>query len=298
MAEQFGFAGVGRMGGPMAGRLLDAGHKLVVYDLSEAALAPLLARGAMRAKTARELASMVETCFVSLPTPDIVRLVALGADGLVQGERLKTYVDLSTTGPRVAAEVAAGLAAKGIAAVDSPVSGGIAGARNGTLAVMAACPAALVARLEPVLKTFGRVFHVGEKPGLGQTMKLCNNLVSAAAMAISCEAVVMGAKVGLDPKTMVDVINASSGRNAATQDKFPRSILPRSFDFGFATGLMHKDVKLCLEEARALAVPMTVGEAVDAIWRRANEELGPASDFTAIMRVIEKPAGIEVPARK
>jgi 3-hydroxyisobutyrate dehydrogenase-like beta-hydroxyacid dehydrogenase len=294
MAEHFGFVGVGNMGGPMAGRLLDAGYRLTVFDINEAALKPFLDRGAARASSPREVASAAEVVFVSLPTPDVIQKVALGPDGLASGNRIKTYIDLSTTGPRMAAEIATALAGRDIVTVDCPVSGGVGGARAGTLAVMAACPAEVFQRFEPVLKTFGRVFHVGTKPGLGQTMKLANNMLSAAAMAISSEAIVMGVKAGLDAKTMVDVINAGSGRNTATQDKFPRSILTRRFDYGFATGLMYKDVKLCAEEAAALKVPMAVGEAVNRLWRQANEENGPASDFTHVIRLIEKAAGVEV----
>jgi len=294
MAETFGFVGVGRMGGPMAGRLMDRGHGLAIFDVSEAAMAPLLARGAVRARSPRELASRVETVFASLPTPDIVRGVALGPDVLVAGSALKTYVDLSTTGPRTAAEVAAGLAARGIETVDSPVSGGVAGARKGTLAVMASCSPALFARFEPVLATFGRVFNVGERAGLGQVMKLANNLLSATAMAIASEAMVMGVKAGLDPRTMIEVINAGSGRNSATQDKFPNAVLPRRFDFGFTTGLMVKDVKLCLEEAEAQQVPMWVGSAVKQLWQYASQSLGPDSDLTEIVKCIEQWAGVEV----
>lgn len=297
MPEHLGFVGVGRMGGPMANRLLDAGHKLTVFDISEAAMAPLIARGAIRAGSPREVASSVETVFVSLPTPDVVRAVALGPDGLASGNRIKTYIDLSTTGPRMAAEVATALTERDITTVDCPVSGGVGGAKAGTLAVMVACPTGEFQGYETVLKTFGRVFHVGERAGLGQTMKLANNMLSAAAMAISSEAIVMGVKAGLDAQTMVDVINAGSGRNTATQDKFPKSILPRRFDYGFATGLMFKDVKLCVEEAAALQVPMQVGAAVHRLWQQAIEENGPASDITAIVRCIEKPAGVEVKGR-
>ena len=296
MPEELGFIGVGKMGGPMAGRLIDAGYRLTIFDTSAAAIAPLAARGAEVKASALEVASAVETIFVSLPTPDIVRTVVTGAGGVGDGTRVKTVVDLSTTGPRIAAEIAGALAERGIAAVDSPVSGGVGGAVKGTLAVMAACAHEHFARLEPILKHFGRVFYIGARPGMGQTMKLANNLMSAAAMAISCEAIVMGVKAGLDPKVMVDVINAGSGRNSATQDKFPRAILPRSFDYGFATGLMYKDVKLCLEEAEELQVPMWVGSAVRSLWQYANGELGPASDFTALIQCIEKWAGVEVKA--
>ena len=294
MPEHLGFIGVGRMGGPMAGRLIDAGYRLTLFDTSADALKPLAARGAEVVRSARDVASAVETVLVSLPTPDIVRAVALGEGGIAEGSRIKTFVDLSTTGPRVAAEIADGLDKRGIAAVDSPVSGGVGGAQKGTLAVMAACPHALFERLEPMLKVLGRVFYIGARPGMGQTMKLANNLMSAAAMAISCEAIVMGVKAGLDPQVMVDVINAGSGRNTATQDKFPKAILPRTFDYGFATGLMYKDVRLALEEAEALQVPMWVGSAVRQLWQFANAQIGPASDFTNIIRCIEDWAGVEV----
>ena len=294
MPEELGFVGVGKMGGPMAHRLLDAGHRLAIYDASKAALGPLVARGAAAKRSAAEVASAVETVLVSLPTPDIVRQVALGESGIASGSRIKSYVDLSTTGPRTAAEVAEGLAQKGIATLDSPVSGGVGGAEKGTLAVMAAGARPLFERLESVLGIFGKVFYIGARPGMGQTMKLANNLMSAAAMAIASEAIVMGVKAGLDPAVMVDVINAGSGRSSATQDKFPRAILPRRFDYGFATGLMYKDVKLCLEEAEALQVPMWVGGAVRSLWQYANGELGPASDFTRIVQCIEKWAGVEV----
>jgi 3-hydroxyisobutyrate dehydrogenase-like beta-hydroxyacid dehydrogenase len=294
MAEHFGFVGVGRMGGPMAGRLIDRGHRLTVFDASEQAMAPLVARGAARAASPRALADETETIFASLPTPDIVREVALGADGIAAGKTVQTFIDLSTTGPRTSAAVADGLAAKRIAMVDAPVSGGVAGAVKGTLAVMVACPQPLFARFEKDLGTFGRVFHVGERAGLGQVMKLANNLLSATAMAVTSEAIVMGVKAGLDPRIMVEVINAGSGRNSATQDKFPNAVLPRRFDFGFTTGLMVKDVKLCLEEAEAQQVPMWVGSAVRQLWQYASQTLGPQSDITELVKCIEHWAGVEV----
>jgi 3-hydroxyisobutyrate dehydrogenase len=291
MPEHFGFVGVGRMGGPMAGRLIDAGHVLTLFDVSEAAMAPLLARGAMRAASLPALADSVETVFASLPTPDVVRTVA---EGLSAGSRVRTMIDLSTTGPRVAGAVADMLGAKGIALLDAPVSGGVAGARKGTLAVMAACPRLLFDRFAAVLATFGKVFHVGERPGMGQVMKLANNLLSATAMAITSEAIVMGVKAGLDPRTMMEVINAGSGRNTATESKFPDAVIPRRFDFGFATGLMYKDVKLCLEEAEAQQVPMWVGSAVRQLWQYASAKLGPDADFTRIVECVEDWAGVEV----
>jgi 3-hydroxyisobutyrate dehydrogenase-like beta-hydroxyacid dehydrogenase len=294
--DHLGFIGVGRMGGPMARRLLADGYKLTVYDASPAAVKALAEAGAAAAGSVAELAQAVETVLVSLPTPAIVEEVAAAlADS---GGRVRTFVDLSTTGPRVAASVAERLAAKGIAAVDCPVSGGINGAVKGTLAVMVACDRSLFQRLQPVVENFGKVFFIGEKPGMGQTMKLINNLLSAAGMAIACEGVVMGTKAGLDPATMIDVINAGSGMNTATRDKFPKSILPRTFDFGFAMGLMYKDVKLCLEEADALGVPMWVANSVRELWAVANTIQGPDADFTAVIKCVEKWADVEVKPKR
>jgi 3-hydroxyisobutyrate dehydrogenase-like beta-hydroxyacid dehydrogenase len=292
--EHLGFIGVGRMGGPMARRLLEAGYGLTIYDTNEAALAPLVAKGAQRASSPAQVASAAETVLASLPTPDVVQAVA-GA--VTAGNRIKTFVDLSTTGPRVAAAVAASLEEHGITAVDSPVSGGVGGAEKGTLAVMVSGPPERLERLRAPLEVIGKVFFVGDKPGLAQTMKLVNNLLSVAALAITSEGMVMGVKAGLDPRLMVDVINAGSGRNSATQDKFPKAIIPRTFDFGFATGLSYKDVKLCLEEAEAMGVPMLVGNAVRQLLGIAKALYGPDSDFTSIVKPVEAWAGVEVKQR-
>jgi 3-hydroxyisobutyrate dehydrogenase-like beta-hydroxyacid dehydrogenase len=295
MADLLGFVGVGRMGGPMANRLLDAGYRLCVYDVSDEATGPLVARGAELAASPAEVGSMAETVFISLPTPDVVREVALGGNGgLINGSTLHTVIDLSTTGPGVTTEVAAKLAERKIAWVDSPVSGGVSGAKAGTLAVMVACPKPAYQKLEPVLKVFGKLFHAGEKPGLAQTAKLANNLLAATAMVATSEAMAMGVKAGLDAKVLIDIINASSGRNSASQDKFPRAILPRTFDFGFATGLSYKDVRLCVEEAEAMGVPMVVGGAVREMLAVTRARFGAGSDFTYIAKVLEEWAGVEI----
>jgi 3-hydroxyisobutyrate dehydrogenase-like beta-hydroxyacid dehydrogenase len=292
--KQLGFIGVGRMGLHMAGRLLDAGYELTIYDVNETALQRLEQRGAKRAASPAEVASMVETVLVSLPTPGIVKSVALSEQGVIAGKKAKTFIDLSTTGPGVANEVAAALAQKGIVAVDAPVSGGPGGAEKGTLAVMVSCPRALADELRPVFDVIGKFFWIGDKPGMGQTMKLVNNVLSASAICMTSEALVMGTKAGLDADTMIAVINAGSGRNTATEDKFPRCVLPRRFDFGFATELLHKDVRLCVETAEALGVPMIVGNAVKQLLALTKAELGPSTDITQIVCTVEKWAGAEV----
>jgi len=295
MADQsVGFVGVGRMGGPMASRLVDAGYSLSVYDTSREAVSAMVARGAKAAGSAAEVASQTRIVLMSLPTPGIVQAVALGDNGIAHGSSVKIVVDLSTTGPGMANTVAAGLANRGITLVDSPVSGGMAGAKGGTLAVMVSCLKPVFADVEPILKNFGRIFYTGEKPGLAQTAKLANNLLAAAALVVSSEALAMGVKAGLDPKVLIDIINAGSGRNSATQDKFPRSILNGKFDFGFATGLSYKDVRLCVDEAESLGVPMVVGAAVRQMLAVTNAKYGASSDFTCIAKVIEEWAGVEI----
>ena len=287
-----GFVGVGRMGGPMASRLLDAGHSLVIFDTNAAVMQPLADRGATIASSPTDVASKTAVVFLSLPTPPVLQAVAI--DGVLTGTAVKTMIDLSTTGPSVAKVVAKAAAEKGVAWVDSPVSGGITGATKGTLAVMVSCEKAVFEQVDPLLKTFGKTFHVGEKPGLAQIAKLANNLLAASAIVLTSEAVVMGVKAGLDAKVLIDIINAGSGRNSASQDKFPKAILPRTFDFGFATGLSYKDVRLCLEESEALGVPMVAGAAVRQMLAITNAKFGPDSDFTCIAKVVEEWAGVEI----
>ncbi len=298
-APELGFIGIGRMGNPMLARLLDAGYSVHVYDPSEQAVAIAKQRGAQPADSPAAVASAADIVLVSLPTPDVVRQVVLDeTQGIVRGTRARLVIDLSTTGPRMAGAVAAALAAEGrIALVDSPVSGGIAGAEKGTLALMVSCPKPIYAEVEPILKHLGKLFFVGETPGQGQTLKLVNNLLSAAALAIASEGMVMGVKAGLDPQVMIDVINVSSGRNSATLDKIPRAVLPRSFDFGFTTGLSYKDVRLCIDEAEALGIPMVVGGAVRQFLAMTNALYGPDSDCTEMVRMVESWGGVEVGSR-
>jgi 3-hydroxyisobutyrate dehydrogenase-like beta-hydroxyacid dehydrogenase len=292
--QDLGFIGLGRMGGPMVQRLLDAGHSVTVFDTQEGALAALAERGARRAGSAAEVASAADIVLMSLPTPDIVLKVALGEKGIAEGNRARIVIDLSTTGPSVAGKVAEGLAQHEVQAVDSPVSGGVKGAVGGTLAVMVSCPEATFATVEPIVRNFGKVFYVGAKPGLAQIAKLGNNLLSATAMVASSEALAMGVKAGIDPKVMLDIINAGSGRNSATQDKFPRAVLPGTFDFGFATGLLYKDVRLCIDEAEAMGVPMLLGALIRQMLALTQAKHGAASDFTCIAKVIEEWAGVEI----
>jgi 3-hydroxyisobutyrate dehydrogenase-like beta-hydroxyacid dehydrogenase len=286
-----GFIGLGKMGFPMARRLIEARHQLVVFDQRQEAVDRLVALGAEAASSPKEIADRTETVLASLPSLAASLEVATG---VIEGKRIKRFVDLSTVGSHMAVRIHDLLAAKNIVQLDSPVSGGVGGAEKGTLAVMVSGPKAEYEAVKPALEIIGKVFFIGTKPGSAQTMKLANNLLSATAVVATSEAVVMGVKAGLDPAIMIDVINSGSGMNTASRDKFPRAILPRTFDFGFATGLMVKDVRLCLEEMKALGLSMEVAEAVGRLWEVVIREMGAESDFTSAIKPIEKAAGVVV----
>jgi len=295
---EIGFIGLGKMGTPMARRLIEAGHRLTVFDTSNQALDRLVALGAQAAASPKDIADRCETVLASLPSLQASLDVATGAGGVIEGSRVRRFVDLSTVGSQMAVRIHGLLAKKNIVQIDCPVSGGVGGAEKGTLAVMVSGPRADCDMLKPALGVIGKVFFIGEKPGSAQTMKLANNFLSATAMVATSEAVVMGVKSGLDPAVMIDVINAGSGMNTASRDKFPRAVLPRTFDFGFATGLMVKDVRLALDEMKSLGLSMEVAEAVGRLWETVIRDMGPESDFTSAIKPIEKAAGVVVGGAK
>lgn len=291
---EIGFIGLGKMGYPMARRLIEAGHQLTVFDTAAQALDRLVALGARAASSPKNVADRCESVLASLPSLQASLDVATGPGGVIEGSRVKRFVDLSTVGSQMAVKIHGLLAKNNIVQIDCPVSGGVGGAEKGTLAVMVSGPRADCDMLKPALGVIGKVFFISEKPGAAQTMKLANNFLSATAMVATSEAVVMGVKSGLDPAVMIDVINAGSGMNTSSRDKFPRSVLPRSFDYGFTTALMVKDVRLAVEEMRSLGLSMEVAEAVGRLWETVIRDIGPESDFTAAIKPIERAAGVVV----
>jgi 3-hydroxyisobutyrate dehydrogenase-like beta-hydroxyacid dehydrogenase len=282
-----GFVGVGVMGRPMATRLLERGYTLLVNDRSPEAVAHLVGLGARAAASAREVADEARIVFTSLPTPAIFKQVALDDGGLSDGKAVKVVVDLSTVGPTMTKAVATALRAKGVEVVDAPVSGGAEGATKGTLSVMAAGHATAVEEVRELLDIFGKVFVVGNEAGQGQLMKLLNNMLSSTAFAITSEAYVAGIRGGLDPALMMSVINAGSGRNGATQDKFPKQVLSGTFDFGFPMSSVCKDIGLAIQECEALGVSMWVGNTVRQVWNFAASQDGGTRDMTELPKSVE-----------
>lgn len=290
MAETktLGFIGVGVMGNPIAKHLIAKGHTVVAYDKSQKAVAALVDAGAVAAASIGEVVDRAAIVFTSLPSPAIFSEVALGAGGVKDGKAVKIMVDLSTVGSRATRHAAAGLLEKGIDLVDAPVSGGAAGAQKGTLAVMVAGRPEAVAEVRELLEAFGKLFMVGPQPGQAQLLKLLNNMLSSTAFAITSEAFVAGVRGGLDPEVMMAAINAGSGRSGASQDKFMKQVMPRTFDFGFPVGSVCKDIGLAVEECEALGVPMWVGNTVRQLWNFAGRQDGMQRDMTELVTSIEQ----------
>lgn len=288
-----GFLGLGRMGAPMAANLVGHGSDVLVHDIYAPAVAALAARGARAAGSAAALGERCDIVFLSLPTPAIVREAVRE---VTAGGMPRILCDLSTSGPQLAQELHDLLTPRGVASFDAPVSGGIRGAEQGTLAIMAGGPEAHWAEIEPLLQRLGRPFYMGETPGAGQVAKLANNLLSLAAIATTAEAMTLAIKAGLDPVRMIEVLNAGTGANSATRDKWPHAVLPRTFDFGFSAQLSLKDTRLALDEAAAMGVPLPTGERLAALLERVLATYGDDADFTAMAQVIESEAGLD-PAR-
>jgi 2-hydroxy-3-oxopropionate reductase len=276
----------------MARRLVQAGHALSVYDVAEPAVAALAAAGATACESARAVGDAAELVLVSLPSPDVVSEVARDLAG---GSALRVYVDLSTTGPAIAEEVAVLLGDAGVGVVDAPVSGGVAGAESGKLTIMAAGAPEHIDVVRPVLELLGsRIFIVGDRPGQGQAVKVINNLMSACSVAITAEATSLGVKAGLDPATLLEVVAASSGSNTAAAQKFPAYVLTRTFHQGFRMSLMAKDVRLCLSEARRHSVPMLLGATVEHLWSLGEATFPDDADFIEIVRMFEEWANVRI----
>jgi 2-hydroxy-3-oxopropionate reductase len=293
--QTLGFIGVGVMGKPMSAHLVKAGYDVLVFDVSADAMAVAVSAGARAAASVREVCDQAEVVFTSLPSPKVFLEVMTAAEGVIEGSAVRIAVDTSTVGPRAARAAAEALRARGIELVDAPVSGGAAGALKASLAVIVSGSEPAVEAVMPILRVFGKPTMIGAEPGQAQLLKLLNNMLSSTALAVTAEAYVAGVKGGLDPKLMLDVLNISSGRSAASQEKFVRQVLPRTFDFGFPISSVCKDIGLAVDECEALGVPMWIGQQSRQLWNFAYRQGGGSRDMTEIVRFIEDWAGAEPP---
>jgi 2-hydroxy-3-oxopropionate reductase len=285
---RIGYLGLGNMGQPMAGKLLDAGHELWVHDIREDAMRPLLERQARRAASAKQLADGCDTVIVALPTLEIFRRALSGPDGLLAGKALKTLVNTGTVGGRFIREVETACAATDVTVIDVPISGGVAGARAGTLAMMVSGNPAKVADLMPVFQLWGKTVVVaGDRPGAAQTMKLANNMLCAVALVATSEAMTMSGKAGIPHDAMLQILNNGTGRNFATMHIFPDAILPRTFDFGATIEILMKDVDLAIAQGEELGVPMWVSQAVRLVLKHGVFQGRAQQDMSRVVEIIE-----------
>ena len=278
--ETVGVIGVGAMGGAIAARMIQHGVPVLAYDVNPAVLAGMKARGASVATSVREVVDRCEIVFACLPNAEICKAVALGEGGVAGGAKVKIYLDMSTMGGETASELAAALEKKGIAFIDAPVVGGVIATEAGNLGILTAGPQAAFARVKPILDSFaGRVFNLGDKPGMAQVGKVVNNAVGYASLYASCEAVAVGLKAGIDIETCVAIINQGSGANFHTQRVFPTYIIPGKF---YGTGAIEigvKDVKCFLAEAKRLGAQTPMAKSVSALGVQVAES-GPAGRDT------------------
>lgn len=293
--QTIGFIGIGVMGQPMSLHLIRAGYDVVVFDVRAEAMAVAVSAGARAAGSVREVCDQAALVFTSLPSPKSFSEVMTGEGGVNAGSAVRIAVDTSTVGPRATRAAAEALRVRGIELVDAPVSGGASGAEKATLAVIVSGVSQAIDTAMPILKLFGKPTVVGAEPGQAQLLKLLNNMLSSTALAVTAEAFVAGVKGGLDPKLMLDVLNISSGRSAASQEKFVRQVLPRTFDFGFPIAGVCKDIGLAVEECEALGVPMWIGQQSRQLWNFALKQGAGDRDMTEIVRLMETWAGAEPP---
>jgi 3-hydroxyisobutyrate dehydrogenase-like beta-hydroxyacid dehydrogenase len=292
-----GWLGLGQMGAPMAERLFAEGVQLHVFDPRAEAMAPFVARGAQAHGSPKEVADAASIVFACLPTAKVSEAASLGAEGVIHGEAIRVHAEMSTIGRAAVQRIAEGLAARGIGMVDTPITGGPAGARAGTLAIMSAGAPESVAAIRPFLERIGKRVHVmGEAPGAGQAMKLVNNLLVAAHIVTTFEALSMGAKAGLDPDAMAAVVNGGTGRSFVSSDMLP-AVLSGRFGFGATIAVIDKDVTLGLEEAQAQGVPMWVIEQAARVWRFAATQGMAQDDISELAKLMERWAGAEIRSR-
>lgn len=294
MEPRVGFVGLGNIGEPMCRCLLENDYDILVYDADPEAVSKLDDTPAEPVDTLKALAAGADVVLLSLPGSDVVEEVVLGEGGL--GEELssgKVLIDTSSSKPSSTKDLAEKLAESGVEMLDAPVSGGVLRAEEGKLAVMVGGRKEIFERCHEIFESLGeKIFHVGDH-GAGHLVKSLNNLLSATTLASAAEAVILAQKAGVAPETLLEVINAGNGRSYSTEVKFPNFILDRSFDDGFALGLMVKDLKIALETATEMDHPMFSGSAISQLWQAAAAWGYSPEGHTSIYAFLENLSGEE-----
>ncbi|MEK9904714.1 MAG: NAD(P)-dependent oxidoreductase [Rhodospirillales bacterium] len=293
---RIGYIGLGAMGRPMAVNIVTAGHDVVVYDLNENQTKILAQRGASVAGSPREVAEETDYVLACLPSIDAAEAVALGPNGVVAGSRAKAFVNMGTTGSAFSRSTAEAMKAAGKSYLDAPISGGPPGAEAGTLGVMCSGDRetfeALKANALEAISS--KIVYLGEQPGAAQVMKLVNNIIFFGNVAVAMEALTLGAKAGLGAEQMLEVINASSGRNTATEWLIPNHVLNRAFDFGGANYIIAKDLDLWRQEVEAFQTPMQLGMSLRTLYLQSMWREGMGADLTTLLKTLEEIGNTEL----
>jgi len=288
MKEKLGFIGLGAMGQPMSKRLLEAGYQLVVYDLRPESIEALARQGAEGASSTQEVAEKCRKVITIVPNSEAVEKVILGPCGLLAGARPgDILMEMTSAYPPSTQKIHQSLSAKGVSMIDAPVSGGVVGAEAGTLSIMVGGEERIFEECRSILSVLGKnLFYMGGI-GSGHAVKAINNFLSATTMAATSEAVIMAAKLGLSPQRVIEVLQVSTGRSYSSDFKFPKFVLPRTFNSGFALDLMYKDIDTVTRMAKEYKIPMFLANMVQQLFGCAIIHGGEGQDHTSIFTYLE-----------
>ena len=282
-----GFIGLGHMGGPMCRNIIKGGHEVRVHDLSDAAVQTCVAVGGIPAGSVAGAVSGSEVVMTSLPMPKDVEAVALGPDGILENAVAGTiYVDLSTNSPAMMKKIADKMAEEDVIALDGPVSGGVVGAEKATIAIMVGGNKKAFDSCMPIFESFGKtIVHTGEL-GSGCVAKIVNNMIAFTNMVAAAEGLMMGVAAGMDAAVLNEIVRNSSG-NSMSYRGVAKSALERDFAPGFTVDLAYKDLRLALELADELDMPLLLGPQVHNVMRMARGKDGGGENVTAVLKVYE-----------
>jgi 3-hydroxyisobutyrate dehydrogenase len=299
MKRKIGFIGLGAMGNHMAKNLIKAGYDLTVYDINPKPVEELISRGAKKAKNCAETAKAGEVVITMLPADDEVKAAVLGPEGVLEGAKAGTVlIDMSSIAPHTSMYVSSEAKKKGVKFLDAPVSGGTVGAEKATLTIMVGGDKALLDEYMEVLQTMGKtIYHVGDV-GMGETVKMVNQMLVGINLAGIVEALVMGTKLGVKPEVLYKVIRASSGHSFMLDSRVPNYIFTGNFTQpGFAVDLLRKDLGLSLESAKINKVPLFMTAQAYQYFTRASAEGLGKIDMSSVIELLEKTVGIQVRGR-
>ena len=294
MKETIGFIGLGAMGVPMSQRLLEAGYPLVVYDVRKEAIEAAVKKGARGASSPKEVAEKSRRVITIVPNSDAVEQVVFGPSGLLEGMKAgDILIEMTSSYPPSTLKVHQALSAKGVNMIDAPVSGGVVGAVAGTLSVMVGGDEKIFESCRPILSVMGKnLFYIGGI-GFGHALKAINNFLSATSLAATSEAIILAGRLGISPQRAVEVLAVSTGRSYTTELKFPKFVLPGTFNSGFTMELMHKDINTVTRMAREYKVPMFMANLVQELYGYVLAHGDKKTDHTEIFAWLEELAGLK-----